>query len=255
MRTRLESIQNTSTIKILADFLTSIKSKNFSGFALPFKLPLDASKYTVVELEEFDPVVSGSVAQTGDEMWVLVMGGVLHDFPRKQLEGFMSYHKLDGADQLCMNQLVTFVMSIYDSTGKINRKEMGVFLDALRSLKGSYIDPSATPPSHDPEDWTEIPAKISDNFPKQCIAVVQGGSLLLRNNFTRGKELRKERINTPEYGVDFDDDNLVLVCRVKYGEKLRGTHQGHKETPVSCEEIWRSTAGRETRHLLFRICR
>ena len=114
---------------------------------------------------------------------------------------------------------------------KLNRKEMGVFLDALRSLKGSYIDPSATPPSHDPEDWTEIPAKISDNFPKQCIAVVQGGSLLLRNNFTRegfrvnilprGKELRKERISTPEYGVDFDDDNLVLVCRVKYGEKIK----------------------------------
>lgn len=107
---------------------------------------------------------------------------------------------------------------------------MGVFLDALRSLKGSYIDPSATPPSHDPEDWTEIPAKTSEDFPKQCIAVVQGGSLLLRNNFTRegfrvnilprGKELREERIRTPKYGVDFDDDNLVLVCRVKYGEKV-----------------------------------
>lgn len=114
---------------------------------------------------------------------------------------------------------------------KLNRKEMGVFLDALRSLKGSYIDPTATPPSHDPEDWTEIPAKISDKFPKQCVAIVQGGSLLLRNNFTRegfrvniftrGKELRKERISTPEYGVDFDDDNLVLVCRVKYGEKIK----------------------------------
>lgn len=114
---------------------------------------------------------------------------------------------------------------------KINRKEMGVFLDALRSLKGSYIDPSATPPSHDPEDWTEIPAKISDKFPKQCVAIVQGGSLLLRNNFTRegfrvniftrGRALRKERISTPEYGVDFDDDNLVLVCRVKYGEKIK----------------------------------
>lgn len=114
---------------------------------------------------------------------------------------------------------------------KINRKEMGVFLDALRSLAGSHLDPTATPPSHDPEDWTEIPAKISDKFPKQCVAIVQGGSLLLRNNFTRegfrvniftrGKELRKERISTPEYGVDFDDDNLVLVCRVKYGEKIK----------------------------------
>lgn len=208
MRTLLESIQNTSTIKILADFLTSIKSKNFSGFALPFKLPLDASKYTRMELEEFDPVVSGSVAQTDDEMWILVMGGevwvykrynnnwdiysrgvtanfkqvsktslypidklrrqgavlymtrlegknykaqriklnrvtlnswvrrmggVLHDFPRKQLEGFMSYHKLDGADQLCMNQLVTFVMSIYDSTGKMSSNTM-----IRRVLEGDY---------------------------------------------------------------------------------------------------------------------
>lgn len=216
MRTLLESIQNTSTIKILADFLTSIKSKNFSGFALPFKLPLDASKYTRMELEEFDPVVSNTVAQTGDEMWVLVMGGdgtiantgevwvykrynnnwdiysrgvtanfkqvsktstypidklrrqgavlymtrlegksykaariklnrvtlnswvrrmggVLHDFPRKQLEGFMSYHKLDGADQLCMNQLVTFVMSIYDSTGKMSSNTM-----IRRVLEGDY---------------------------------------------------------------------------------------------------------------------
>ena len=107
---------------------------------------------------------------------------------------------------------------------------MGVFLDALRSLKGSYIDPTSTPPSRNPEDWTEIPAKTSEDFPKQCIAVVQGGSLLLRNNFTRegfrvnilprGKELREERIRTPEYGVDFDDDSLVLVCRVKYGEKI-----------------------------------
>lgn len=113
---------------------------------------------------------------------------------------------------------------------KLNRKEMGVFLDALRSLKGSHIDPTSTPPSRDPEDWTEIPAKTSEDFPKQCIAIVQGGSLLLRNNFTRegfrvnilprGKELREERIRTPEYGVDFDDDNLVLVCRVKYGEKI-----------------------------------
>lgn len=211
-----ESLQNTSTIRILADFLTSIKSKNFSGFALPFKLPLDASKYTAVELEEFDPVVGNTVAPTGDEMWVLVMGGngtiantgevwvykryndnwdiysrgvtanfkqvsktslypidklrrqgavlymtrlegksykaaqiklnrvtlnswirrmgeVLRNFPRKQLEGFMSYHKLDGADQLCMNQLVTFVMSIYDSTGKMSSNTM-----IRRVLEGNY---------------------------------------------------------------------------------------------------------------------
>lgn len=102
---------------------------------------------------------------------------------------------------------------------------MGVFLDALRSLKGSYIDPTSTPPSRDPEDWTEIPAKTSEDFPKQCIAVVQGGSLLLRNNFTRegfrvnilprGKELREERIRTPEYritSIDLNPGCTVFVC-------------------------------------------
>lgn len=195
-----ESLQNTSVIRILADFLTSIKSKNFQGFALPFKLPLDASKYTAVELNEFDPtdedvmwllVISGdgTIANTGEvrvykryngdwdiysrgvtanfkfisktslypinklrnngavlymtrlgeknykpmriklnrltlNTWTRRMGEVLTNFPRKRLEGFMSYSKLSGDDQLCMNQLITFVMSIYDSTGKMSSNTM-----------------------------------------------------------------------------------------------------------------------------------
>lgn len=45
----------------------------------------------------------------------------------------MSYRKLDGADQLCMNQLVTFVMSIYDSTGKMSSNTM-----IRRVLGGDY---------------------------------------------------------------------------------------------------------------------
>lgn len=61
-------------LKTLAEFLTNIKARNFVGFALPSKLPLDASKYTRMELEEFDPtVVSSAVAQPGDPMWILVM--------------------------------------------------------------------------------------------------------------------------------------------------------------------------------------
>lgn len=60
-------------LKTLAEFLTNIKARNFVGFTLPFKLPLDASKYTRMELEEFDPVVSSAVAQPGDPMWILVM--------------------------------------------------------------------------------------------------------------------------------------------------------------------------------------
>lgn len=53
-------------LKTLAEFLTNIKARNFVGFALPFKLPLDASKYTRMELEEFDPtVVSSAVCSRG----------------------------------------------------------------------------------------------------------------------------------------------------------------------------------------------
>lgn len=60
-------------LKTLAEFLTTVKARDFVGFALPFKLPLDASKYTRMELEEFDPVVSSMVAQPGDPVWILVM--------------------------------------------------------------------------------------------------------------------------------------------------------------------------------------
>lgn len=72
MVTFYESLASTK-LRILAEFLTNIKARNFVGFALPFKLPLDASKYTRMELEEFDPVVSSVVAQPGDPMWILVM--------------------------------------------------------------------------------------------------------------------------------------------------------------------------------------
>lgn len=187
-------------VRVLSDFLTSIKSRNFSGFSISFKLPLDASKYTRMELEEFDPtdedimwllVISGdgTIANTGEvrvykkyngnwdiysrgatanfkfisktslypinklrnngavlymtrlgeknykpmriklnrltlNTWIRRMSEVLTNFPRKRLEGFMSYHKLSGANQLCMNQLVTFVMSVYDSTGKMSSNTM-----------------------------------------------------------------------------------------------------------------------------------
>ena len=72
MVTFYESLASTK-LRILAEFLTNIKARNFVGFALPFKLPLDASKYTRMELEEFDPVPSSVVAQPGDPMWILVM--------------------------------------------------------------------------------------------------------------------------------------------------------------------------------------
>lgn len=208
MVTFYESIASTK-LRILAEFLTNIKARNFVGFALPFKLPLDASKYTRMELEEFDPTDEdvmwllvrsgdGTIANTGEvrvykryngdwdiysrgvtanfkfisktslypinklrgngavlymtrlgeknykpmsiklnrltlNTWIRRMSEVLTNFPRKRLEGFMSYHKLSGANQLCMNQLVTFVMSVYDSTGKMSSNTM-----IRRILEGNY---------------------------------------------------------------------------------------------------------------------
>ena len=84
-------------LKTLAEFLTNIKARNFVGFALPFKLPLDASKYMRMELEEFD---------------------------RKGLNKFMSYSKLSGSDRIVMNHFIEFVLSVFDSTGKISNTEL-----------------------------------------------------------------------------------------------------------------------------------
>lgn len=87
-------------LKTLAEFLTNIKAWNFVGFALPFKLPLDASKYTRMELEVFTPA-----------------------FDRKGLGKFMSYSKLSGSDRIIMNHFIEFVLSVFDSTGKISNTE------------------------------------------------------------------------------------------------------------------------------------
>lgn len=209
MVTFYDSLQDSYVVRVLSDFLTSIKSKNFHGFSIPFKLPLDASKYTRMELDEFDPTDEnlmwmlviggdGTIANTGEvrvykqyndnwdiysrgatanfklisktslypinklrdngavlymtrlgdknyrlmriklnrltlNTWIRRMGEVLTNFPRKRLEGFMSYHKLSGANQLCMNHLITFVMSVYDSTGKMSSNTM-----IRRILEGNY---------------------------------------------------------------------------------------------------------------------
>lgn len=129
---------------------------------------------------------------------------------------------------------------------KLNRKEMGVFLDALRSLKGSHIDPTSTPPSRDPEDWTEIPAKTSEDFPKQCIAVVKDGYVLFKNNgngrvkkagiYDGGTYNRDTNLKSLEYGVDFDDSDLVLVCKYKIGDKI---DYGSKDLNISDDQLIR----------------
>ena len=237
MVTFYESLASTK-LRILAEFLTNIKARNFVGFALPFKLPLDASKYTVMELNEFDPTVedamwvlvmggNGTIANTGEvwvykrynddwdiysrgvtanfkqvsktslfpidklrrqgavlymtrleernykrmviklnrltlNSWVRRMGKVLTGFPRKQLEGFMSYHKLSGADQLCMNQLVTFVMSIYDSTGKMSSNTM-----IRRVLEGNYslVNMELLQPSRIKNVLRKIKEELGEMYP------------------------------------------------------------------------------------------
>lgn len=55
-------------------------------------------------------------------------------FDRKGLGKFMSYSKLSGSDRIIMNHFIEFVLSVFDSTGKISNTEL-----IQRMLGGNYI--------------------------------------------------------------------------------------------------------------------
>ena len=123
----------------LARILTYLKM----GFGSAFVRgggPTEASKYTRMELEEFDPVVSSVVAQPGDPMWILVMDHEIWVYKRTNDEwdqftrGAAGNFKLSGSDRLVMNHFIEFVLSVFDSTGKISNAEL-----IQRMLKGNYI--------------------------------------------------------------------------------------------------------------------
>jgi len=107
----------------LARILTYLKM----GFGSAFVRgggPTEASKYTRMELEEFDPVVSSVVAQPGDPMWILVMDHEIWVYKRTN----------DEWDQFTRGAAGNSKLSVFDSTGKISNAEL-----IQRMLKGNYI--------------------------------------------------------------------------------------------------------------------
>ena len=80
------------------------------------------------------------------------------------------------------------------------------------------------------DDWQVIRPKDCNDFPKQSIAVVKDGYVLFKNNsngrvkkagiYDGGTYNRDKDLKSLEYGVDFDDSDLVLVCRYKIGDKI-----------------------------------
>ena len=80
------------------------------------------------------------------------------------------------------------------------------------------------------DDWQVIRPEDCNDFPKQSIAVVKDGYVLFKNNGTGrvvkagiydgGTYNREGHLKSLEYGVDFDDSDLVLVCRYKIGDKI-----------------------------------
>lgn len=96
------------------------------------------------------------------------------------------------------------------------------------------------------DDWQVIRPEDCNDFPKQSIAVVKDGYVLFKNNGTRrvvkagiydgGTYNRDENLRTLEYGVDFDDSDLVLVCKHQIGDKIG---YGSKDLNISDDQLIR----------------
>ena len=92
------------------------------------------------------------------------------------------------------------------------------------------LDPDSPISSCFVDDWMVIDAKDYKDFPKQSIAVVKDGYVLFKNNgngrikkagiYDGGTYNRDTNLKSLEYGVDFDDSDLVLVCKYKIGDKI-----------------------------------
>lgn len=96
------------------------------------------------------------------------------------------------------------------------------------------------------DDWMVIDAKDYKDFPKQSIAVVKDGYVLFKNNgngrvkkagiYDGGTYNRDTNLKSLEYGVDFDDSDLVLVCKYKIGDKIG---YGSKDLNISDDQLIR----------------
>ena len=107
-------------------------------------------------------------------------------------------------------------------------------------------DPDSPIPSCFVDDWMVIDAKDYKDFPKQSIAVVKDGYVLFKNNgngrvkkagiYDGGTYNRDINLKSLEYGVDFDDSDLVLVCKYKVGDKIG---YGSKDLNISDDQLIR----------------
>jgi hypothetical protein len=98
------------------------------------------------------------------------------------------------------------------------------------SLGYGAPDPDSPISSCFVDDWMVIDAKDYKDFPKQSIAVVKDGYVLFKNNgngrvkkagiYDGGTYNRDTNLKSLEYGVDFDDSDLVLMCKYKIGDKI-----------------------------------
>lgn len=126
------------------------------------------------------------------------------------------------------------------------------FLESLRTLEKVLKWWSRSPDPDSPisscfmDDWMVIDAKDYKDFPKQSIAVVKDGYVLFKNNgngrvkktgiYDGGTYNRDKDLKNLEYGVDFDDSDLVLVCKYKVGDKIG---YGSKDLNISDDQLIR----------------
>jgi hypothetical protein len=119
-------------------------------------------------------------------------------------------------------------------------------LEKVLKWWGRSPDPDSPISSCFVDDWQVIRPEDCNDFPKQSIAVVKDGYVLFKNNGTGrvvkagiydgGTYNREEHPKSLEYGVDFDDSDLVLVCKYKIGDKVG---YGSKDLNISDDELIR----------------
>lgn len=139
----LESIASPH-LKTLAEFLTTVKARNFTGFSLPMKLSTDASKYVRMELDEFDPTNENMmwVLVDGTEVWVYKRYGAYWDKYDRGLAGnykFSSKTSKYPIEQLRKHGAELFVSKLEEYNHrpwmkKLNRVTLNAWIRHARDI-------------------------------------------------------------------------------------------------------------------------
>lgn len=144
------------------------------------------------------------------------------------------------------------MITLYNFLGGLQLEALSVRDKRLRILEkvlswwNTGPDPDSAISSCFVDDWMVIDAKDYKDFPKQSIAVVKDGYVLFKNNgngrvkkagiYDGGTYNRDENLKSLEYGKDFDDSDLVLVCKYKIGDKIG---YGSKDLNISDDQVIR----------------